>query len=70
MKLTKPQRDLLEQLRERPRYVADFYPPFKALKAAGLIREEDGRFSTIAHITAAGIAMLSGADAASVEKAP
>lgn len=56
--LTKAQIELLRSLGERPHFVAPHYSPFISLLTRGLAEDREGRFSTVAHLTAAGRAEL------------
>lgn len=57
-KLTKAQKQLLEELSKCPHYVAPFYAPYKKLLELGLVKDEDGKYSTVTHLTDAGRAAL------------
>jgi hypothetical protein len=41
-KLTKPQERLLREIAKKPQHVVDYYPPGKALREAGLVKEIGG----------------------------
>jgi len=62
MKLSGPQRSLLRELSEKPRYVSDTYPPLVKLRDAGLVEVVEGRWSSTTHVTDAGREALARAE--------